>query len=404
MQTLVLVGFGGMLVAVVVLMAQIQAMGDRLELIDTIGDNNSKVIGEMSVAKSYLTDFGSDLNQIREYLLLPTSEYDFGALGDVDFEEAEEDLTTLVFQLVSRLADYEESEAVYEENLVAVKELFADGMWTEAGLRVDGFTVYDDSLSGMEVLDLDLDLTGEFTLTGYFGEVSMEDAEDFAELVAELREFIAGVAEFRALVALVNERRVGFTSSIFVESYFLSLLEVGGMTLGDEQEADEMYYWELKNADGTVLAQIGVWKETAEQVMRQPGENGGDSSDWGVDVFHVESLNTIDARTALEKMVDENTDELADLMADLAFVATLEDAGFTVGEVVEDDAGISYPILDGDGAILRTLYLNKSTGEVRVLDVDGESEDLASAIDALDMTSKKKLWICLAPFRPILRS
>ena len=92
-------------------MHQLYEMRHRLTFIDSIESSNSQVISEVSQAKDYLTGFGNDLNQIRSFLLLPTQEYDFSELGDLVPAQSQ-NLTSLVFQYVDRLGEYENNKTL----------------------------------------------------------------------------------------------------------------------------------------------------------------------------------------------------------------------------------------------------------------------------------------------------
>jgi hypothetical protein len=385
LQILILGLLGVFAIAVIVQMQQVWQMRDRLEVIDSLGDNNTKVIEEMGLAKSFLMGFGADLNEIREFLLLPTRDYNFGDLGGVEFEEGGEDtLTMQVFELISALADYETNQERYAENLEDIKEYFASEFWSANSLRVDGFRVYDDLHEGMELLNLVLNLDGTFEAEFYDGPLEIEGTGSATEVIAVLDAYFGGVDGLRALIDQVNANRVYLRDEVFVSEEFVAFLEEKGAVISQEQEEDKAYYWNLSNGDGVLVAQVKVSKEDGEIVILVDGE---------LSEFVISALGDLDFRTALEVLVDESADELRELMQDEGFAAILSKSGYSVGEVVDDESRLSFEILGEDGEVLRVLYLDKATGEVRVEEPEVGSEDLASAILRLESYGKKKLWI-----------
>ena len=383
---------GLIVIFLLVQMVQFVRMREDLVFLDSIQDNNATVIEEMSTAKGYLMNFGADLNQIREYLLLPTTSYNFGDLGVIEEVEDETSLTTLVFTFIDRLGEYEAKKDLYDANLAGISEFFADGVWADNFLFVEGFEVYDDQLEGMEVLDLTLELDGTFMLNGYFGEVEFSDSEDLEEVKAELTAFVEGIEEFRNLVRSVNESRNFVMNTVIVDAVLQEFVVANKVGISAELEVEgEYYYYSFLSDDGVEVVQVQIYREDAGIFL---GEEEYEMSEAGfVGLFA--DLQTYDFRTALEKLVDESELELKALMDDKAFVATLEGAGLSIGEMSEDDLQLSYPILDSSGEVIRVLYLDKTTGEVRVKLPDEDTSELLSvAIEGLDLSSKKKLWSC----------
>lgn len=386
---------GIILVFLLVQMYQFVRIRSELAFIDSLETNTATVLEEMSTAKNYLTSFGSDLNQIREYLLLPTKEYDFSDLGQGEYlsEDDEEDLNTLVFTFVDRLGDFEEKQVQYEENLVGITEFFVDPMWAEATLFVEGFKVYDDQLEGMEVLDLYLDLDSSFTINSYNGEFELVDDEDLDEVKEKLTAFVEGIEEFRNLVRTVNESRNFVSNTVIANSDFQEFIVENKIGISEELElVGEYYYYSFYNDDGVEVTQIWINKDDAS-IQMYGDENEvytyEISEEGFAEIFS--DIKELDFRTSLAKTVDEKQAELEALFDDNAFMATLEDKGFTVTDPEDTDDRFSFSILDSEGNLLRTVYLDKSTGEVLVETPEESTEKLSAAIDSLDLSSKKTL-------------
>lgn len=396
-QWFVYVGMVFLAALVLTQMWQTYRLRHSLDFIDSLETNNAKVIQEMELAKDFLTDFGADLNQIREYLLLPTNDYDFAALGDVDHGGnvvEEEDLTSLVFEFVGQLGEYEKNKELYEANLAAFNTFIADGIWAENQLLLNGYTVKDSTLNEVQLLDMQLELDGSFSVSTYNGEMEFVDDQSVEEVIEELKNFIVNdLASLRALIAEVNEQRIYLRDTFLPSEEMQRELEFHGMIVSDELSDKERFYYEFYNGDGTAVASIEVSRLDAGRWLLI-GESSYEPT--------VENLSEhVDARTRLQVLIETNAAELDQLVVDPAFTIALEQAGLALGEITEDDSGIYYPFVDVDGVVIRIMYLDKTSGEVKVK--DGEQVDtLAAAIESLESYGKKKLWSYPRPCLNIL--
>lgn len=412
-QSLFTFALGGLLLFQ---MVQFYQFRERLKFIDALYDRDSEVMSDLSQGKDYLSSFGSDLNEIREFLLLPTKDYDFSGLDDVQLssEDAEEDLNTQLFDFVSSLGEYEQNKALYESNLSAVKASLADPVWATAGLTLSSiegqalddrmeFSFTDSSLEGVAVLKIDLGYDGLFSAPLYYREVSLTDRSSWTAVFEDLKEFLQDdLADLRMEVQAVNTARASL-KTLLATPELEQVLSDKAMALSPEQEDDETFFYQLRNSQLAALGQFTVFKNDGrmEFSIEEPMDESFDTMtlDGQLSQSLLDALsNQVDARTDLQKSLDEKKRELASIMNDRAFVATLDKLGLHFGPSTETDTQVQYPLLNDAGETLRVIFIDKVTVEVKVMLPDGkEAQSLSMATEELNTSSKKKAWICLIP-------
>ncbi len=376
-------------------MYSVYKLRHQLAFIDSLEKNNSQVIEELGLASEYLTEFGGDLNQIRQFLLLPTSDYNFSNLGDVDFEE-DEDVTALVFKFVDTLAEYTVNEERYQGNLEVLEVFMEDPIWSENGLYLEGgSSVYvgDELLFAMRndnqtILTMVLSNNGRISANTYIGEIELTDPESAVTSQVDITLFLGEkLPAVYNSIAAVDAQKDYLNDFIFPDEKFQQVLVDTGLSMSDAVDASGEVIYQFSNADLTPIAQLKILKSDGtlwigEKIV--PEEETG-----GVQVISGELLS-LDTRTRLEVLVDERVAEMEALMEDKVFKKSLNKLGWEMGEAVEDEERISYPIYDGDGGTLRLIYIDKSTGEVKVEWPGVSAEPIAMAIESL--SSKKKVW------------
>lgn len=388
---------------------QFYRLKDSLAFIDSLEERNSEVIREVSESEGYLSNFAQDLNDIRQFLLLPTKDYNFGDPGEeVELsEENEEDLTTMLFTYVEKLGTYEQNQERYEANLGAFQTALTDAYWSEKGLSVnsageagtDGmiFSFKDPALNGTELFSVELGYDGLFSVDSLDASWSFDDREVAENTLKELKALVdSDLEEIREQVKLLEAGRSAATTLISTQAAKDALAQKG-ITVSTELNSPKEYYYEFKNVDAEALAKLAVSKEDGAITLTLVEPMEGYDSEFSLGADGVETLiealvNGVDSRSASEKLVEEREKEMESVFADRAFKAVLQELELQMGVKNETDARISYPILRVDGQTLRIIYIDKTTGEVNVETPDGtEAHTLSMAIELIDLTGKKKL-------------
>lgn len=385
---------------------QFYKMKDDLAFIDSLADTNSDVLQDLSQSKDYLSSFGEDLNGIREFLLLPTKDYSFGDLGqEVALAEEEEDITAQLFTYVEKLGTYEQNKERYDSNLAAFQTATQDAYWSGKGLTVSTtqgsdamiFSFKDPALNNVELFSVDLGYDGLFTLESLNEDWTFEDREAAENTVKELKAYVdSGLEDIRGRIKTLEASRATVTGLLSLQSTKDAMAKQN-LSVSTELSSPNAYYYEIKNQDAERLAELSISKEDGKvtlSLLEPLGDyatsieltEGGDSK------LADALANGLDARSEGAKLVDKREKEMESVFADRAFKAVLKEMELQMGVKNETDARISYPILRTDGQTLRIIYIDKSTGAVKVEMPDGQdSKTLSMAIEAIDLTGKKKL-------------
>lgn len=389
---------------------------ERIQFIDGLVERNEMVLSDVDKGKEYLSSFGADLNEIRQFLLLPTKEYDFNDLMGVTLASDEEgqDLNTEMFDFVSSLGTYEKNQALYAANLAALQADLGSSVWTDAGLTLETatgkeseehieFVFTDATLNGQALLKIDLGYDGLFSVPLFYNKVELSTADSWPEVFATIQDYLKKeLPDLRVLAQTVNGQRE-VLKGILASEAVQGVLQAKGMALSGEQENEEQYFYQLRNSQLSALGEFTVLKKDGSLhfSVEEPVQEGFDgvTLDGTASDALLEALNTqVDARTDAQKQLDDKKADLAAVMNDKAFQATLDKLGLHFGAETENEQRVEYPLLNAAGETLRVIFIDKSSLDVKVSLPDGQNaQTLSLATEELLAASKKKLWICLIP-------
>jgi hypothetical protein len=392
-------------------MIQFYQLRDKLQFLDGLQESQSSVVEQVSLSQNYLTQFATDLNQIREFLLLPESDYDFSELGEAAVEEEEADLTTQIFELVDALGAAEQNAVAYDSRLINIQDYLSvsDSVFNK-GVTFDSIGVEGlegvtweliDNSTGETFLKIELAYDAEVNLTYLGGGGKYSTSVEFSLISEDIDELMLGVEEFRSSVAAHRNALAFLEGTLFPSENFQNYLNTEKLSLSSKEENANSSFYNISNSDGTLLASFQVWKGDFSTMLIIPNPVDGFAEEKWIDLsldefgqdLALSSLESLlDTRTALDLKLEERRNELAQVMLDRGFISTLEALGLTMGEVIEEEGRLYYSILNAEGEVLRNLVLDFTTGEVTVeLPENGAAESLALAIENLKDTGKKKL-------------
>lgn len=393
-------------------MFQLWRFSHRIAFIDELEEMTVESVEDVEEAKGYLMSFAGDLNEIREFLLMPTTEYDFGLSEEGQLESTssdEEDLTVQLFTLVEQLAQYEENQELYLEN-EAVMQAYVDSEWTAPlSLEAAGGGVYNVTHSdyiNSQLLRIELMADGSFETEDYAGlSLSLEDATSVEELQTAIVEWIdANQASYEEGMTLLTEFREYWDNVYFPSAEFQALLTENNFSLTSPLVDGSNVHYELQNADGTWVVDfiLDAREFNPHLFMNIDFEDGNpvltlDSPEDTAGELAF-ALDEVDTRTTLEWEIDEFKREMDNLMADEGFESTMDRLGYSMEGPEETEQHINYMLMDGED-VLRVIFIDKTTGEIYVGTPEEEGvETLSQANENLSLvlSGKKKLWTCLA--------
>ena len=160
-----------------------------LALFDSLGGDKNQVIEELSKTRSYVKEFGSDMNEIRKFLLLPTKEYVF------DKEEVEalasDDISANFFDFITALQKSDQDAKMFSDALEAIKAWVLTDVGGGLSVVNDGSNFKFINSSGSEVAKVLLSTEGEIEATS-FGAEEIYSGGSVEDLIAAFKGFVVG--------------------------------------------------------------------------------------------------------------------------------------------------------------------------------------------------------------------
>jgi hypothetical protein len=328
-----------------------------------------------------------------------------GGEGDEDSLNA---LSPLLFSFVEELGSYEANRLRYEANVSVLRDKMKAQDWASYGLKLRevegsfGDASLDFTLLGVEggevLLVLSLSYDGIVSVRTYHSALELKEEESaelsFQDLLTFCSKELSAMKEGVLKANLARGTLQAFIQTEPVQT----ILSAKKLSVQAELEQSEHYSVVLTNVEGAPVAEFKISKLTQSITLEslmpaQLIEANLSAPDLTLGASQVLALlDQVDARTNLEKKNDALEQELGEIFADPAFVHTLETLGFRMGEAVETEASLEYPLLDAQGSVLRRFVLDKSTGTVKVSLPDGNgAQELSYATQLLEATGKKKL-------------
>jgi len=340
-------------------------------------------------ATGYIMDFGTDLNEIRELLLLPTENY---ATLNGDDIETEDEGDTVIEDMFAYVHQIGVSKTI-EENTTQVDEYLSTEeigtLLQEQGLsRADGEYEIKDALDRALLRVGVSEEDGAIYLQNYFD----EDIEINGDLSVAFESEIANMSALTARIDVLDNARTELSSMLYESGDAYDALMEKGMKAEAEYDNGSSYDYYLVNQDQTRLATLTLAKASPE-VVTWSDLTTGDMAPVEIDAAVLAALiEPLDASTLLEQKVAENREKLESLLSDAAFTKALSENSVEMSEAREDDTGIYYDLLALDGSVLSTIYVDKHTGKVMVTNGETKLELMAAVQEA---ESKKKTLLCL---------
>jgi len=347
-------------------------------------------------ATGYIMDFGTDLNEIRELLLLPTENY---ATLNGDDIETEDEGDTVIEDMFAYVHQIGVSKTI-EENTTQVDEYLSTEeigtLLQEQGLsRADGEYEIKDALDRALLRVGVSEEDGAIYLQNYFD----EDIEINGDLSVAFESEIANMSALTARIDVLDNARTELSSMLYESGDAYDALMEKGMKAEAEYDNGSSYDYYLVNQDQTRLATLTLAKASPE-VVTWSDLTTGDMAPVEIDAAVLAALiEPLDASTLLEQKVAENREKLESLLSDAAFTKALSENSVEMSEAREDDTGIYYDLLALDGSVLSTIYVDKHTGKVMVTNGETKLELMAAVQEA---ESKKKTLLCLKHSRNMM--
>lgn len=349
-----------------------------LSLFDSLGGDKNQVIEELSKTRSYVKEFGSDINEIRKFLLLPTKDYVF------EKEESEvaaaDDISTNIFDFVAALQTSEQDAKMFSDAISAIKTWILTDVGGGLSVVNDGSTFKFMNTSGAEVAKVVLSTEGEIVATAY-GEVEIYSGGSVEDLIGAFKDFVdKDLAQIEKNIEAVRVAKLKLMNETLPSAEVQSVLTSKKIILSGEKENETSYYYELTNSVGEMVGTLSISKSSACLTLNEACVND-----------LAAALGDLDSRSVLEKKVADRKKQIDDLILDDGFQSILKKSSFVLSFLDETDSRVNYKLISGEA--IYTLYIDKTTGQVMVEKSGGGTSTLLSATDELRLKKKARILL-----------
>lgn len=378
--------------------------------LDRLASNNSTLIDEVGRIQTSLNTLGDGLNETRQIFGLPAKEYVTSFLTSEEGEEdagndteavAVEDPTIEIFDVIEKLGEEEAIKAVYEKTQTDLDAYFNAteniAYFESKGLYLrNGVSMHLADAEGRVIFTIEIQENGDIAVISCSGTLlEWGGARDFESFKEEFKALVENVDETKAWIDYINTAREIIYTALTANIEIQTILTEKGLAIGREQETTYHFVYQILRKDGVALLEAVVDKQTGMVWVVGKGDpvfgqdapfNELDSAklttftvveDKSIFVTNIlPLLIALDARTELDKSVEDTKAAIESLRNDEGFNALLQKYGFTFTfDPTETETAIEYSILEGPD-IFRILYIDKTTGELKLKEPGQETGSL----------------------------
>lgn len=386
----------GMVLLVVLIIANTIQLSRFGEIVERVDRYNRGVVDELGGFRQDIMTFGSDMNEMRSFLLLPTKDYSFADQETVIEDDAQETSSTekAIYQFMGSYTDEQrakENFAAAQERMnalnsnqelkTALKEKELSMSAVEQTEESSSFKV----LAGGEALYAVIadKKSNTIRIQSALGTKDFDKGLSEEAIASELATYVGANKEKVAAAKEEIEGKKAGIVNLASNQELSSIINEKGIQFDiNPEENEDGFHYSFLNSEGTKLLTIDLLRDGQYQVN---GEGYGNEEQLAAVLIN--ELKNSNSSTALEQMVAERRTELETIFQDPAFQELLSSNNLTVAiEPREDYNKVLYDVTDANGNVQFSFVIELSSGLFKVLQ-DNEEIDLYSIL----LGSKKKL-------------
>ena len=393
-QKEVILKYGLPLFAILILIntIQIARFGHTVASIDRYKEG---LVDELGGFRQDITRFGSDINEIRNYLLLPTKDYSFveeeidtGADEQVMATDTEKALYAYIAALVNEQKVIENTQKALTDMSALQKDFELRNALKQQSLYIGflkqeegniSFEIYRGKEKYYEVLADPKQ--GSIKLTDICeGSVNLQGSTLEMQR-QEIIEYIKANTEKIQSALLSREANRTLVESTMNEAEIKELIaEKKLMYLPQVQEGR----FEILNGDNVALLSIVIMPKDGSITINGEALPATDN----LKAMLISAISQLDGTTQADILVAQRRKELEGVIKEEAFADLLKEVGYKIAtEPREEYNKLLYDVTDNEGNVQFSFSIELSSGLIKILRGNQEV-DLFSAIEE---TGKKKL-------------
>lgn len=355
---------------------------------------DTSLITEIGQIKEAYLSIGEDMNEVREFLRMPTNDYsgfDDSAAevsGEDDEAKNENDVQIALFQYVDYLSITQKMEEELVMNLALIESLDQSEHFViflgEMGLSLTGLVENDEGY------ELHVNTVGGQTLVSYVlsnadgklyqrtvkGEEELKYA-DAATLYGAVQVFIqTNKDDLLATVEKIEVVKADIVAAILADEAQRVIGEKGLTLTTDSKENGAKISWDILGPSDDLVGEIVFDQVTMKISLVDKKESSMSLEVTDVLTGLAPFLQKLDTQSFIEKKADETLSELQQTILDQGFQLLLSESGFTISqEPQEDDERYYFEISSNDGEVVSMLVVEKMTGVINIVQPDGANPE-----------------------------
>ncbi len=379
------------LILVVLVATQYFSVRNVGKSLKNLEKGNSSMITEIGQLRETYTTFGDDINEIREYLYLPTKNYSALTMdleaepGEDSGEENTDEVQLAMFKYVDYLGSSSEKEALISEKRQLIDGLINSEEFinfiSESGLTLGAV----EENQGAITLSIDIPEVGNlvyFYLSKEDGSLIQKTVEEKVDVEADNAEdFVSGVTAFveenqstlTSQLNAINDKKNQIISAINSEEVVAAATEKG-VTISTEpiDENLQFIFVITNNENGEQLAEIHMDQKSLEISLVDLRDDSNIVVVTDISSGLAPFVNDLNTKSLLEQKADMAKADLERTISDSGFQAVLDQNNLTIAEEArEDEDRFYYDIKMADGTHISSIVIEKATGVISITEPDG---------------------------------
>jgi hypothetical protein len=385
----------GLLYGAVILLLLITAvqLARQSVILNRFSTESEKLIHEFRQVREGVVQYGHDLNEMREYLLLPVRDYDF--FPKIDQEEEGDDLALGVYRFTDHIGkDYllqKEQQSTYtaikalkndRDFLNGLKELnLLPARYMEETLDYVKFKFYENKTTPVVGLVLDR-LTADFYMESILGPEPLEVVGDLGQTTLQyLKENLENIFVVRGRIT--EQKKT--IKELWQSDEVSQILQEKRLQVSlDPSEVEKGFEYVVYNSITEPLFTFLINRKSGD--IKLGDKSYADAESVKPDLLI--ELDKLTGETEYEKTISQNREKLNFLMSEPAFAETLKISNLDLAPEREEGGRIYFDLIStDDGSKIGSIIFNALTGDLRFWRADENRE--YELMDVLDFGVKK---------------
>jgi LCP family protein required for cell wall assembly len=361
---------------------------------------DSSLVTEIGELKESYVSFGEDLNEIRDFLRMPTKNYFDVEEAESEEGKNEEELQIAMFQYVTYLSNQEVLTKKLNDGKIYLTSLVDsiqfNGFIMDRELYMSGLSdnesksfISINDLDGVSLVEISLDKENGNIYLNTFNESQLISASSYEDFESQLKDFVDDNKE--SLISEgkeISKKKQSILSAITSETTANSLLTLGISIANEPVLTSTNYVYSIYNSSSEVIGEIVFDTTSLDITLLDKQDESVSVKATDISTALIPFLEKLDTRSFLQKKTDEALDKLNKTLSDKGFKLLLSQAELTISEEPrETDDRFYFDIYNSSETHLSSIVIEKATGVVNIVNPDGTN---SQNIFFFDSGSKKK--------------